>query len=114
MHACCAPCSCFPLTFLCPHFNVTIFYNNSNIYPTAEYERRRDELKKFLEEFERDYHYHVDLIIPPYDEESYAQKLRPLAHLKKVPNVAFIVIVYGWKKPMITQSVMALTFSPRL
>lgn len=83
MHACCAPCSCFPLTFLCPHFNVTIFYNNSNIYPTAEYERRRDELKKFLEEFERDYHYHVDLIIPPYDEESYAQKLRPLAHLKE-------------------------------
>ena len=31
MHACCGPCSCFPLTFLCPHFDVTIYYANSNI-----------------------------------------------------------------------------------
>jgi hypothetical protein len=34
LHACCGPCSCFPLTFLCPHFEVTIYFNNSNIYPS--------------------------------------------------------------------------------
>lgn len=83
LHACCAPCSCFPLTFLCPHFDVTIFFNNSNIFPSTEYERRKDELIKFLHDFERDYHYHVELIITPYDEENYAQKLRPLARLKE-------------------------------
>ena len=25
LHACCGPCSCFPLTFLCPYFDVTIY-----------------------------------------------------------------------------------------
>ena len=51
LHACCCPCSTFPLVDLCPHFNVTIYYNNSNIYPESEYYRRLEELKKFLEYF---------------------------------------------------------------
>lgn len=77
LHACCGPCSCYPLTFLCPHFEVTIYYANSNIYPTEEYTRRRDELKHALELFEAEYGYHVDLIIPPYDHEAYMEDLRP-------------------------------------
>ena len=77
LHACCGPCSCYPLTFLCPHFEVTIYYANSNIYPTEEYTRRRDELKRALELFEAEYGYHVDLIIPPYDHEAYMEDLRP-------------------------------------
>jgi hypothetical protein len=40
LHACCAPCAAFPLEFLEQTFDVTIFYNNSNIYPAEEYERR--------------------------------------------------------------------------
>jgi predicted adenine nucleotide alpha hydrolase (AANH) superfamily ATPase len=66
LHACCGPCSTFPLTFLCSHFDVTIYYNNSNIYPEAEYLRRLEELKKFLGYFERDYGFSVKLIVPPY------------------------------------------------
>ncbi len=49
MHACCAPCSAFPLEFLSSVFEVTIYYNNSNIYPAAEYQRRLDELKALSE-----------------------------------------------------------------
>lgn len=78
LHACCGPCSCYPLTFLCPHFKVTIYYANSNIYPSEEYVRRRDELKFALSKFEEEYGYHVELIIPPYDYESYMEDLRPL------------------------------------
>src|SRR5574344_96631 len=48
LHACCGPCSCFPLTFLCPHFEVTIYFNNSNIFTESEYLRRLEELKKFI------------------------------------------------------------------
>lgn len=33
LHACCAPCSTFPLEFLTPIFDVTILYFNPNIYP---------------------------------------------------------------------------------
>jgi epoxyqueuosine reductase len=79
LHACCGPCSCFPLTFLCPHFDVTIFFNNSNIYPEAEYTRRLNELKKFLVYFKRDYGYDVKLIITPYDNETYNLSLASFA-----------------------------------
>ena len=48
LHACCAPCSSFPLTKLKDLFEITIFYNNSNIYPSEEYYRRRDELINFI------------------------------------------------------------------
>ena len=37
LHVCCGPCSCFPLLYLTPHFDVTIYFNNSNIYPEKEY-----------------------------------------------------------------------------
>jgi len=77
LHACCGPCSTFPLTFLCPHFDVTIFFNNSNIYPADEYYRRLGELKRFLELFERDYGYHVEVIEVPYDNETYMKDLEP-------------------------------------
>ena len=78
LHACCGPCSCYPLTFLCPHFDVTIYYANSNIYPTQEYERRRDELALALKKFKETYGFEVALVIPPYDHEAYMEDLRPL------------------------------------
>ncbi|MCH3909686.1 MAG: epoxyqueuosine reductase QueH [Bacilli bacterium] len=90
LHACCGPCSCFPLTFLCPHFKVTIFFNNSNIYPQNEYERRLEELKKFLGYFERDYGYHVDLIVTPYDNDLYNKDLEPYASLPEGQERCFI------------------------
>ncbi|MCQ3035099.1 MAG: epoxyqueuosine reductase QueH [Bacilli bacterium] len=77
LHACCGPCSCFPLTFLCPHFNVTIYFNNNNIYPESEYTRRFDELLKFLEFFERDYGYKVNVIKTNYDNDKYNEDLEP-------------------------------------
>lgn len=77
LHACCAPCASFPLEFLQEAFDVTIFYNNSNIYPTEEYERRLNELKAFL----KDNHPDVKLIVTPYDNEGYTKKLEPLKDL---------------------------------
>jgi predicted adenine nucleotide alpha hydrolase (AANH) superfamily ATPase len=79
LHACCGPCSTFPLTFLCPHFEVTIYYNNSNIFPESEYQRRLEELKKFLGYFKQDYGYDVKLIVPRYDNEKYNETLAPYA-----------------------------------
>jgi len=83
LHACCGPCSTFPLTFLCPHFAVTIYYNNSNIFPEAEYARRLEELKRFLVLFKRDYGYDVNLIVPPYDPAGYDEFLRPYGDMKE-------------------------------
>ena len=56
------------------------YFNNSNIYPENEYVRRRDELKKFLTFFERDYGYKVNVIETKYDNESYNKDLEPYAN----------------------------------
>lgn len=83
LHACCGPCSCFPLTFLCPHFNVTIYFNNNNIYPESEYTRRYNELLKFLEYFERDYGYKVNVIKTNYDNDKYNEDLEPYKDMRE-------------------------------
>lgn len=71
IHACCAPCSAFPLKFLTQYFKVTIYYNNSNIYPLSEYNQRLNELKEFLK---TDYPM-VDIVTPPYENEKYNKML---------------------------------------
>ena len=40
LHACCGPCSTYPLEFLAPFFDITILYPNSNIYPSEEFYKR--------------------------------------------------------------------------
>ena len=42
LHACCGVCSAYVPELLIPEFDVTVYYENSNLYPTAEYYRRRD------------------------------------------------------------------------
>ena len=78
MHVCCAPCSCYPLTYLIQYFDVTVHYNNSNIYPKSEWELRRKELIKFIDDFNRDYHSNVKLIIQDYNHEKFMKDLVPL------------------------------------
>lgn len=51
LHACCGPCSSACIERLSEHFDITIYYYNPNIHPIAEYERRCDELKKFIGKF---------------------------------------------------------------
>lgn len=78
LHACCGPCACWPLRFLTPYFEVTIYFNNSNIYPEREYERRLLELEKLLSFFKRDYGEDISLIVTNYDNEAYNKDLEPL------------------------------------
>lgn len=51
LHACCAPCSSYVIEYLAGYFAITLFYYNPNIHPTAEYDRRLQELKDFLPRF---------------------------------------------------------------
>lgn len=90
LHACCGPCATFPLTFLCPHFDVTIFFNNSNIYPSEEYHRRLDELKKLLEYYKRDYGYIINFIVTEYKNEEYNKDLEPYKDLPEGETRCFI------------------------
>lgn len=90
LHACCGPCSTYPLMYLCPHFDVTIFFNNSNIYPKKEYVRRLEELKKFLNYIKRDFNYDVKLIVTSYDNDKYNIDLEPYKDLPEGQKRCFI------------------------
>ncbi len=50
LHSCCAPCSSACLERLHEYFSITVFYYNPNIDEEAEYEKRKAEQIRFLEE----------------------------------------------------------------
>lgn len=54
LHVCCAPCSTAVLEYLISYFDITIYYYNPNITNKEEYEKRYEELVKFIDEFKFD------------------------------------------------------------
>ena len=84
LHACCVVCACWPMDFLSDVFDITLIYNNSNIYPSEEYDLRLSELKRYLKERWND---KIKLIVTPYDNETYNLSL---AERKDDPE--------GWKR----------------
>ena len=75
LHACCIVCACWPLDFLKDHgFDVTIMYNNSNIWPREEYDHRLSEMKRYLKER---WHDEISLIVEPYDFQDYRRNVIP-------------------------------------
>lgn len=50
LHSCCAPCSSYVLEYLSPYFNICDFYYNPNISPKQEYEERKEELIRLIQE----------------------------------------------------------------
>ncbi len=71
LHVCCGPCSTIPLQQLSNHFNITILYNNSNIYPKSEHDRRYNELVDYLKK----YYPEIKVILTNYDNENYNKSL---------------------------------------
>ena len=80
LHSCCGPCSSSVLERLLSYFCVTIFYFNPNIYPEAEYERRKNEQIRFVNVFcpevsviEADYnpqvYYSCVEVVPDYEHQ---------------------------------------------
>ena len=51
LHSCCAPCSSYVLDYLRSFFRITVFYYNPNITADEEYEKRVEEQKRLIAEF---------------------------------------------------------------
>ena len=73
LHACCGPCFTIPYEIIKDYFDITILYNNSNIYPKKEHDRRLAELKKYLS----DLGIKMTVIETEYDNEKYNLDLEP-------------------------------------
>jgi len=52
LHTCCAPCSSAVIERLADFFFITVLYYNPNIEPKEEYEKRKEEQKRFIGEFQ--------------------------------------------------------------
>ena len=68
LHSCCAPCSSYVIEYLHDYFNITILYYNPNIFPKEEYEKRKKEQIKFLENYDD-----VNFMDCDYDNDLYNQ-----------------------------------------
>lgn len=46
LHVCCGPCATHCIEVLRPDYEVVLFFANANIYPAAEYRKRREEVRR--------------------------------------------------------------------
>ena len=79
LHVCCGPCFTNPYELIKDFFDITIIYNNSNIYPEEEYNRRLNELKKYLVDINSG----IKVIEFPYDNATYNIDLEPYANQRE-------------------------------
>lgn len=50
LHSCCAPCSSYVIEYLSKYFDITVLYYNPNISPEEEYEKRKAEEIRLINE----------------------------------------------------------------
>lgn len=83
LHSCCAPCSSYVLEYLSKYFEITVFYYNPNITIAEEYEKRTAEIKRLVEEMNRDYNVTIACVEGDYEPQLFFQEVRGLEHCKE-------------------------------
>lgn len=76
LHSCCAPCSSYVIECLSKYCQLTILYYNPNIFPKEEYEKRKQEQIRFLEEI--DTVHKVCFLDCDYDNDLYEASIKGL------------------------------------
>ena len=74
LHGCCAPCSSYVLEYLSGAFDITLLYDNPNISPQEEYEKRAAEAERLIQEMGVP----VRLQVAPWEPEAYLKAIRGL------------------------------------
>ena len=74
LHSCCAPCSSHVISFLTKYFDITILYYNPNISPIEEYEKRKKEQIKLINEIDKINK--IDIIDCDYDNDIYEKNIK--------------------------------------
>lgn len=81
LHSCCAPCSSHVIDVLSPFFHITILYYNPNIEPYEEYEKRKEEEIRFINEFP--HKNDITMLDCDYDNEKYHATIKGLEQEKE-------------------------------
>lgn len=83
LHSCCGPCNTYPMEYLSEYFDLTLYFNNHNIFPETEYTRRFLELEKYVDYYAETNNVKIDIVVPTYDNEKYSKLLGHRAHEKE-------------------------------
>lgn len=81
LHACCAPCSSAVLERLGNYFHITVFFYNPNITEEVEYNKRLDEIKKFIKKFK--IKYPINIIEGNYEPKKFFDIAKDLENEKE-------------------------------
>ena len=81
LHACCAPCSSYVLSYLTQYFDIVLDFYNPNIAPQSEYEYRRAELLRLLDEMP--HAGAITVLESDYDERVFYDAVRGLEKEKE-------------------------------
>ena len=81
LHACCAPCSSYVIEYLSNYFDITILFYNPNINNDTEYNKRLQELERFVKEFKTNNP--VKVISLGYNHDEYLQTVLGLEEEKE-------------------------------
>ena len=81
LHSCCAPCSSHVISVLTNYFDITILYYNPNIEPFEEYEKRKQEEIRFINEFPNKNK--LDIIDCDYDNNIFHEMSKGLEQEKE-------------------------------
>ena len=81
LHACCAPCSSYVIEYLSNYFDITILFYNPNINNDIEYNKRLQELERFVKEFKTNNP--VKVISLGYNHDEYLQTVLGLEEEKE-------------------------------
>lgn len=76
LHSCCAPCSSSVIERISKFFDITVFYFNPNILPKEEYERRKNEQIRLIEEFNKVAPNKINFIDGDYDPNVFSKAIR--------------------------------------
>lgn len=76
LHSCCGPCSTSVIERLVEDYNITVFFYNPCITDNDEYERRKENQIKFIEEYNLNNHESVDFVAGRYNPEDYFEMVK--------------------------------------
>ena len=88
LHACCAPCSSYCIEYLSKYFKITLYYYNPNIDTKEEYDKRVNELNKFVSEFKTSNP--VNVVVENYDNKEYENMIKGYEEDEEGSNRCFI------------------------
>lgn len=80
LHTCCALCFSSAFMQCKDYFDITVFFFNPNIYPTDEYNKRKNELLRLIDIFQKEYSVNINFIEKKEDFNKYNKKK---VHLNK-------------------------------